>query len=138
MYDFTFLVNPTPHQIQQITDLYRMAGWWAQEADDPDHVAGIIAGSHCFLIATKEEEIVGMGRAMSDSTSDAYLQDITVKKDYRGQQIGFRIVENLISRLNQDGLRWIGLIAERGSHKFYQRLGFKNIPDALPMLKITP
>ncbi len=73
MFDFIFLNHPTPNQIKQITGLYRMAGWWTQEADDPDLVARIVAGSHCFLIVSKETEIVGMGRAISDSASDAYI-----------------------------------------------------------------
>ncbi len=137
MFDFTFLNHPTPNQIKQITGLYRMAGWWMQEVDDPDLVARIVAGSHCFLIVSKETEIVGMGRAISDSASDAYIQDVTVKKSYRGQKIGSRIVERLISRLNEDGLEWIGLIAEQDTHNFYDRLGFKKFPDAVPMLKTT-
>lgn len=138
MPDITFLVNPTPYQIQQIIALYRMEEWWTAEPDDPDRVVRIVAGSHCFVIASIEDQIVGIGRAISDGTSDAYLQDVTVKQDYRGQKIGKKIVKALVSRLNRDGLKWIGLIAERGSHAFYEQLGFKEMPDSVPMLKITP
>ncbi len=138
MPDITFLVNPTPYQIQQIIALYRMEEWWTEEPYDPDHVVRIVAGSHCFVIASIEDQIVGMGRAISDGTSDAYLQDVTVKQDCRGQKIGKKIVKALVSRLNRDGLEWIGLIAERGSSGFYKRIGFKEMPDSVPMLKITP
>ena len=138
MPDITFLVNPTPYQIQQIIALYRMEEWWTEEPYDPDHVVRIVAGSHCFVIASIEDQIVGMGRAISDGTSDAYLQDVTVKQDYRGRKIGKKIVKALVSRLNRDGLKWIGLIAERGSRDFYKQLGFKKMPDSVPMLKITP
>lgn len=138
MPDITFLVNPTPYQIRQIIALYRMEGWWTEEPYGPEHVVRIVAGSHCFVIATIEDQIIGMGRAISDGTSDAYLQDVTVKQDYRGRKIGKKIVTALVSRLNRDGLEWIGLIAERDSHDFYKRLGFKKMPDSVPMLKITP
>jgi len=80
MPNITYLVDPTPIQIEQIIDLYRREGWWTKEPYDPDHVVRIVAGSHCFVIATIADEIVGMGRAISDKTSDAYLHDITVKK----------------------------------------------------------
>lgn len=138
MPDITFLVDPTPYQIRQIIALYRMEEWWTEEPYDSDHVVQIVAGSHCFVIASIGDQIVGMGRAISDGTSDAYLQDVTVKQDYRRQKIGKKIVKALVSRLNRDGLEWIGLIAERGSSGFYKRLGFKKMPDSVPMLKITP
>lgn len=138
MPDITFLVNPTPYQIQQIIDLYRMEEWWTEEPYGPDHVVRIVAGSHCFVIASIEDQIVGMGRAISDGISDAYLQDVTVKQDYRRRKIGKKIVKALVSRLHRDGLKWIGLIAERGSRDFYKQLGFKEMPDSAPMLKITP
>jgi spermidine synthase len=76
-----------------------------------------------------------MGRALSDGVSDAYIQDVTVKKPYRGQGIGTQIIQKLVERLNADGLEWIGLIAEKNSHKFYRRLGFKKMPNSVPMLK---
>ena len=135
MLTYTVLVNPTNDQISQITSLYRHEGWWSKAADDPDQVKGIIAGSHLFMVACSGDEIVGMGRALSDRSSDAYIQDVTVKKEYRSQGIGTTIIRKLIRRLRSDGIEWIGLIAERGSHGFYARLGFKEMPNALPMLK---
>lgn len=112
-----------------------MEGWWTNTPDDPDLVARIIAGSHCFMIVTSGSEIIGMGRAMSDGASDAYIQDVTVKKTCRGQGTGTRIIEKLVERLHQDGLDWIGLIAEKNSYQFYERLGFKKMPNSVPMLK---
>jgi ribosomal protein S18 acetylase RimI-like enzyme len=138
MPDITFLVNPTPYQIQQIIALYRMEEWWTEGPYDVDHVVRIVAGSHCFVLASIEDQIVGMGRAISDGTSDAYLQDVTVKQEYRRQKIGKKIVKALVSRLHRDGLKWIGLIAERGSHDFYKQIGFKKMPASVPMLKTTP
>ena len=132
---YTVLVNPTRDHIKQITVLYRNAGWWAKETDEPRQVEGIIAGSHLFVIAKIKNEIIGMGRALSDRISDAYIQDVTVKKKLRGQGIGTTIIGELVTRLRADGIEWIGLIAERGSHGFYSRLGFKKMPNSIPMLK---
>ncbi|MFC1887071.1 GNAT family N-acetyltransferase [Thermodesulfobacteriota bacterium] len=135
MPNFTFLENPTLDQIHQIIDLYRSEAWWTEGADDTNSAAKIVAGSYCFVIATVGNEIIGMGRAISDGASDSYLQDITVKASYRNQGVGSQIIERLVRRLNSAGLKWIGLIAERGSHEFYSRLGFEQMPDSLPMLK---
>ena len=135
MFTYTYLVDPTPDQIREITSLYRREGWWSEERDNPEMVTRIVSGSHCFLVVTKGEEIIGMGRALSDRASDAYIQDVTVKKSYRGRGIGTAIIEKLVGRLNSDGLEWVGLIAEKNSHKFYERLNFKKMPNSVPMLK---
>ena len=135
MLTYTVLVQPTPDQINQITMLYRNEGWWSKEIDDPRQVKGIIAGSHVFVVAKNINEIVGMGRAISDKSSDAYSQDVTVKKEFRGRGIGTMIINELVSLLRADGIEWIGLVAEKGSHGFYSRLDFKPMPNSIPMLK---
>ena len=132
---YTFLVSPTPAQIDQIIDLYRMAGWWEDEIDDPAQIGRLISGSHCFAIATIKESIIGMGRAISDGVSDAYIQDITVNESFRRQGIASRITQELVKKLHKDGLYWIGLIAERGTQEFYIRLGFKTMENSTPMLR---
>ena len=131
---FTFLQKPTSDQIKQIIRLYRLADWWTDTSDNPTFVRRMIAGSHCFIIATEGAAIIGMGRALSDGVSDAYIQDVTVTGEYQHRGIGSLIVKKLVSRLQDDGLSWIGLIAERNSHAFYERLDFKLMPDSVPML----
>ncbi|MGB5156969.1 GNAT family N-acetyltransferase [Desulfobacterium sp. N47] len=137
MYKYTFLVDPTSDQIRQITSIYRMTGWWAEDIpDDPLHVRRLIAGSHCFVVAGKEDEIIGMGRAISDKASDAYIQDLTVVASHRKKGIGTEILKRLVARLEDDGIKWIALIAERNSDDFYTNYGFNIMPDSKPMLKI--
>ncbi len=120
-----------------MTELYRLAGWWTDEADNPSLVAGIVAGSHCFLVARKAKTIIAMGRAISDQVSDAYIQDVTVDPAFRRQGIGSRMVAALVTRLEADGIGWVGLIAERKTHPFYRPLGFSPMADSVPMLKTS-
>ena len=137
MLNFTFLVDPSSDQIRQITGLYRSAGWWGKNMpDDPSMVKQIIKGSHCFMVAMEDEVIVGMGRAISDRGSDSYIQDFTVINSYRGKGIGAEILQRIMARLEKDGIKWIGLIAEGNSDDYYSRFGFKKMPDSMPMLKI--
>jgi ribosomal protein S18 acetylase RimI-like enzyme len=129
------LQAPTISQIRQIENLYRAQNWW-QAGDDESQqlVPRLIAGSHCFVAALEGEDIVGMGRAISDGVSDAYIQDLTVRSDHRNQGIGQRILQTLLERLHDDGLRWIGLIAEPGSYNLYHKAGFRQMPEGVPML----
>jgi ribosomal protein S18 acetylase RimI-like enzyme len=126
---------PTSSQIRQIEELYRAQGWWqADDAKSPQLIPRLIAGSHCFVAALDGEDIVGIGRAISDGASDAYIQDLTVRNDRRKEGIGRKILQILMERLHDDGLHWIGLIAEPGSYSLYRRAGFREMPDHLPML----
>jgi spermidine synthase len=131
------LHEPTEEQILQIVGLYRDQGWW-QPGDDRTErlVPRLIAGSHCFVIATDGKSIVGMGRAISDGVSDAYIQDLTVHLNRRKQGIGQLILQTLLERLHTNGITWIGLIAEPGSGNLYRRAGFREMSASVPMLMI--
>lgn len=138
MPNFAFLENPSPVQIDQIIALYRDAGWWSGPTDNRDLAARLVAGSHCFLAAVFQGVIIGMGRAISDRASDAYIQDVTVSRAFRGRGVGSQIVRRIVRRLDDDGLTWIGLIAERRSEAFYAPLGFSPMADATPLLRKDP
>lgn len=129
--------SPIPdNRIDQIITLYRQAGWWESPSADREHVRRIVSGSHCFLVAEIKDEFIGMGRVISDGESDAYIQDVTVKSTHRKKGIGSRIVWRLAKKVEDDGLKWIGLIAERDTCPFYEPLGFKPMPNAMPMIKL--
>jgi ribosomal protein S18 acetylase RimI-like enzyme len=135
MITYAFLSRSTKEQTRQIINLYQAEGWWSIGDTSDEIVEKIIKGSHCFVAALEDDQIIGMGRAISDRASDAYIQDVTVSDSYRGRGIGSEIIKQLISRLHADGLGWIGLIAEKNSRAFYERLGFDPMSDATPMLR---
>ncbi len=137
MLPLMFLDRPSDAQVQDILALYRGEGWWFEDAvpeRDPPLIRRIVLGSHCFAAVLDGDRIIGMGRAISDRVSDAYIQDVVVRGDRRGQGLGHRIVAALRDRLRADGLTWIGLIAERDTSEFYFRLGFRTMAGATPLL----
>lgn len=132
---YSFLTSPTPKQIQNIISLYKAENWWEKVTDEEKAIRGIISGSHCFAVAVRNDEIIGMGRSISDGVSDAYIQDVTVKQSERGKQIGSKIINLIVERLHKDGIFWIGLIAEKNSCAFYEKIGFFQMPCSAPMLR---
>ena len=116
--------------------LYQQAGWWQESDQTPDGnswIDRLVEGSFCFVGAFSGKEMIGMGRAVSDGASDAYIQDVTVLKEFRGQGIGAAIVEKITGFLKDGRIGWIGLIAEPGTRLFYQRLGFAALEGYTPM-----
>jgi GNAT superfamily N-acetyltransferase len=135
LHKYQFITDPNPVEIEQIMVLYQEADWW-DERDNGNHelIRRIIAGSHCFLTVKDGNEIVGMGRAISDRVNDSYIQDVIVFSRFRRQGIGMKIIEGIVDHLLNDGMKWIGLIAENRTHSFYRKIGFEEMPFSLPML----
>ncbi len=132
--DYRFITAPSTQIAIDIGGLYRAAGWWDEAPNEPEAIEKMVAGSHCFVLAMDGDTPVGMGRALSDGVSDAYIQDVTVARDWRGQGIAGGIVETLIERLRMDGIDWIGLVSERGTHELYKNFGFDEIPESKALL----
>lgn len=135
-------MNEVKYEIIKQTDreklilLYKDAGWWEPENDeaDPAFIDKIILGSFCFVIAKMGEEIIGMGRAISDGVSDAYIQDVVVLKKYRGLGYGKGIINTMLDFLVKNKLSWIGLISEPGAEKFYDSLNFDVMQGYTPYI----
>ncbi len=115
-----------------VIDIYKDAGWW-KDSYSPAYIPPMIQNSCCFAGAFDGDRLIGMGRAISDGLSDAYIQDIAVLKEYRGRGIGGRIVEAIVECLKSRDIDWIALIGEPGTESFYKRLGFSRMNDYIPM-----
>jgi N-acetylglutamate synthase-like GNAT family acetyltransferase len=118
----------------EIENLYRAGGWWKEEYDQKE-LPRLIRGSFLFAIAVdkKTGHAVGMGRVISDGVSDGYIQDLVVLPEYRKTGIGARIVSTLVKKCVEQGISWIGLIAEPDTEKFYQPFGFQPMEGHVPL-----
>lgn len=120
---------------EEVIDLYRAGGWW-EMGWDKSQIPPLINGSYLVIIARdSENNAVGMGRLISDSSSDCYIQDVVVFPEYREQRIGSRIVTALKRIAELTGHTWIGLISAPGKEQFYERAGFSRMENYTPMLK---
>ena len=118
----------------EIANLYRAGGWWKEEYDQKE-LPRLIRGSFLFAVAVdrKTGHAVGMGRVISDGVSDGYIQDLVVLPHYRKTGIGAQIVSALVKKCVEQGISWIGLIAEPDTEKFYQPFGFQPMEGHVPL-----
>ena len=79
-----------------------------------------------------DNTIIGMGRLIGDGIY-YMMVDIIVEPSYQGKGIGSNIVNKLIEYVHREtpvgGRSSIQLIAEKGKESFYEKLGFKFIPQ---------
>ena len=118
---------------EEICTLYKAADWM-QPTFSPEQIEKILKHSFCFVIAEYNGHAIGMGRVISDSVSDGYLQDIVVLPEWRSQGIGTCIVTKLIQECHKHGIRWLGIIADPGTEYFYRKFGFARANGYTPML----
>jgi ribosomal protein S18 acetylase RimI-like enzyme len=122
---------------EEIVELYISAGWWRDvpETDARANISDMIRGSFSLTVARLPEgRVIGMARVISDGCSDAYIQDVTVLPPYRKQGIGRELIRRLTEYCVARKIAWIGLVAEPGTRKFYEELGYGPLAGYQPML----
>ena len=118
----------TPGFLAAAARLYKLAGW-VMEDDPCDFLAPALENSCAVCAAYGEDgKLVGMGRALGDGVSDAYIQDVVVDLEFRRRGVGGAIVRTLVAELKRRGVDWIGLVGEPGTEEFYRSLGFDATP----------
>ena len=91
-----------------------------------------LSNSLCTVAVFENNQTVGMGRLIGDGM---YLTivDIVVDPAYQGKGIGSKIVSMLrecaTKEIPDGGRISIQLISEKGKEPFYEKLGFKRIPN---------
>ncbi|MCA0013207.1 GNAT family N-acetyltransferase [Mesorhizobium sp. B292B1B] len=103
-----------------------MASYWGGGRSDETHRRAF-ANSLC-VGAYVEGKQVGFGRAITDRTVFAYLADIIVWPQYRGQGIGLRLVRALIDHPELGTVSHWSL-STSDAHGVYEKLGFKPSTD---------
>ena len=96
--------------------------YWAEGI--PKHtVAKSITNSFCFGMYEKDRQI-GFARVITDFTTFAYLADVFILPDHQGQGLAKRLLKEVISHPELQGLRRMSL-ATHDAHSLYEKFGFK-------------
>jgi len=92
----------------------------------------------CFSIFVSDgEKQVGFGRVISDFASFAYLSDIIVDGDFRGQGVGKAILASMVAHPRLQNLRrW--LLKTNDAHKLYEKFGFQNLNEPDRFMEMIP
>ena len=103
---------------------YLSRSYWAAGVPE-DVVRRSIENSLCFGVYRGDEQ-AGFARVVTDRATFAYLADVFVLEEHRGQGIGKWLVEVILSHPELQGLRrW--MLATRDAHDLYRRYAFTEL-----------
>ena len=94
-----------------------------------------IDNSICFGAYLGRQQ-VGFARVVSDQTTFAWLADVFILVEYRGQGYGKALVAAVLDHPELQGLRW--LLATKDAHGLYAQNGFAPVPPERFMERLTP
>ena len=103
---------------------------WMNLSDD--QTAQGLSNSLYSLAVFDAEKPIGMGRVVGDGIYNIVC-DVVVNPDYQRKGIGTEIMSRMLNYLKEktpeNGRTSIQLIAEKGKETFYEKFGFKSVPD---------
>lgn len=84
-----------------------------------------IANSICFGVYLGTRQI-GFARVVSDCATFAYIGDVFILDEFRGQSLSKRLMEAMLAHPDLQNLRrWI--LATKDAHGLYEQFGFHNL-----------
>ncbi len=116
----------------QFWRLFESTGWNENYHLRPEEWMCALRSRWYILGAYDGEQLVGFGRLVSDGVLQAMIYELIVLPTYQGQGIGGRILERLVEKCRESGVRDIQLFCARGKREFYERCGFMVRPEDAP------
>jgi len=109
--------------------------YWAKGVPR-DVVDRAIDNSLCFGLYDRDGRQAGFARAVTDRAAIAYLADVFVLTEYRGQGLGKWLIETVMSHPDLQGLRRF-FLGTADAHALYERYGFRPLADPGRMMEIA-
>lgn len=115
---------------EQMEQLFLSVNWVSGQYPDRLHKA--LLHSSTVLTAWDGDRLVGLARALDDGELLAFIHYVLVHPDYQGRGIAGTLVEKLKERYQT--YLYIDLMPdERKNAAFYERHGFRQMEDGVPM-----
>jgi GNAT superfamily N-acetyltransferase len=114
---------------EAIIALYRANHW--SSAEKPEALVQGLLHSHALVTAWNEDQLVGLGNALSDGYLVVYYPHLLVHPDYQGLGIGRLIMGRMQEKYGH--LHMQMLTADGKAIEFYKKLGFERAGQTEPL-----
>ena len=113
-------------------ELFNTTGWNDLYRASAGDLQRSLTRSWHAISAFEGKKLIGFGRLLSDGVLYAVVFDVIVVPDRQRKGIGTGIMERLLKRCEQQGVRDVLLFSARGTPEFYRKFGFVDRPGDAP------
>lgn len=119
--EFTISTNRSRLQVDVIHRFLSEESYWARERTR-EQTEKAIENSLPFAVY-KGENLIGFARVVTDYATFAYLGDVFILDEFRGQGLSKWLMKTILEHPDlQNFRRWI--LATADAHKLYEQFGF--------------
>ncbi|NWF60671.1 MAG: GNAT family N-acetyltransferase [Fischerella sp.] len=109
--------------LYQLQQLFNLSAFWAKGRSVED--LGIaIANSDPVITIWDGQQLIGFARATSDGIYRATIWDVVIHPDYRGNGLGNKLVETVLSHPHIQRVERVYLMTTH-QQQFYEKIGFQ-------------
>jgi GNAT superfamily N-acetyltransferase len=130
---YTVTTDPGRVDLDAVWAFLRTSYW--SPGIEPEKVAAAAANSIPFSLLDPAGAQVGFARVVTDRVRFAWLGDVYVLEEHRGQGLGVWLVETVLAHQDLAPLRMV--LATADAHELYARFGFGAV-DATRMMERRP
>ena len=117
--EMTFRDNE-PVSAKTLSDLREAVGWNRMD----NEYGNPLLTSYYHIAAYENDELIGYIDCVSNSVTDAYIQDLMVHPDHQGKGIGTALMNRMMEVLKDRRIYMISVVFDESLKSFYSRFGF--------------
>jgi len=96
--------------------------------DEPRRIAAMLEHGNLVVAARDGTKLVGVARSLTDFSYCCYLSDLAVDRDYQGQGVGRRLIDETRRAVGPDSM--VLLLAAPKAMSYYPHIGMTKIDNA--------
>ncbi len=132
--EYEFIYQLSTDHITGLLELFKDAPWAMDRKEDDIRV--MLENSWTCAIADKRSgKLIAFNRVLSDHVYRAFIYDVIVASEYRGQGLGRLILENTINSSNFKDVERLELYCRDHNVEFYEKLGFEKLKDITNLMR---
>lgn len=132
----TIILSERLPERNEYFSLFLTTGWNKDYQASPVELQKANKSSWFAVSAYDSDKLVGFGRVVTDFVLHAMIFDMIVLPDYQGRGIGTMIMETLVKKCKDQGIRDIQLFCAKGKRAFYEKNGFEARAEDAPGMQL--
>jgi predicted GNAT family N-acyltransferase len=131
MLDSRYIIKEMIPSIKDFNRMREAVGWGKI---DEELVEKGLKNSLYSLCLFDNDVIIGICRLVGDGALKVYIEELIIHPDYQKKGLGSELMKKIMDYINKNYKKGckIGLFANRGLEKYYNKFGFIKREDDMP------